>query len=72
MAAISVAGPPRRRRRAAEGTDVVDERGPGKAFVVHAGRVRVPSSTVPGTLPGKAIEPLAQGTGEILVRLTLQ
>jgi hypothetical protein len=40
-----------------------------KSVPVEIGGVRIHR---PGTLIGKALEPLAQGTGEILVLLSLQ
>ena len=40
-----------------------------KSIPVEIGGVRIHR---PGTLIGKALEPLAQGTGEILVLLSLQ
>jgi len=40
-----------------------------KSMPVEIGGVRIHR---PGTLIGKALEPLAQGTGEILVLLSLQ
>lgn len=40
-----------------------------KSLPVEIGGVRIHR---PGTLIGKALEPLAQGTGEILVLLSLQ
>jgi hypothetical protein len=40
-----------------------------KSVAVEIGGIRIHR---PGTLIGKALEPLAQGTGEILVLLSLQ